>query len=277
MRWAVVCIVGFAASSWAQAAEQSAGDPVTPSPITDRFALSGGFFHAAVSTEGRVDDTSADATTTIPGTPFSAEKDFNLPDRSDQLRVEIMVRMSDRNKLRVDMFDMQRKGTATVTQEYFYGGTTVEPGDVIVSHFDWRQFGFTYTHSFVRNDRFELGAGLGLYAIQAEASAQRASPPAHEDFSGAGPFPTLAVDAAWRVWRQLALSARANYLKLTVDNITGKLADYSADLQYRWNANLAVGVGYELQDVTLNLPEESPSGFMHLKLNGPKAFVRVSF
>ena len=55
------------------------------------------------------------------------------------------------------------------------------------STFDWRQFDITYTYSFIRNDRFEVGSGIGIYFLQVErddaaghrsrCSGARRSPP----------------------------------------------------------------------------------------------------
>lgn len=272
MRGKLFAVGGLLAMAAAQGVESLDG---TPSPINDRFALSFGYYRAALATQARVDNTST--ALVVPGTPFSAERDFGLPDSSNQLRVEILFRMGERNRLRVDMFDLQRRGSATLAQDYTYGGSDFLIGDVIASKLDWRQMGFTWTYSVLRNDRFELGAGLGLYAVQAEAQATRVNPAAREEFDGAGPFPTLALDGTWRITRRFAFNARANYLKLSVDGITGKLGDYQADVQYRAAPNLAFGLGYERQDVAIDIPHQSPAGEMSMRLSGPKLFVRASF
>ena len=269
------------AQAAAAAAEQAAARPVPPepaSPVTDQFALRVGYFPGTAATAGRVDD----ATTATTGTPFSLEDDFHLSPRARQLRVEMMFRMRNRNRLRVDMWELNRNGVASPPGTITYGGNTFTPADTVRSRFDWRQIDFTYTYSLLRGRRHELGLGLGLHLLQAEAEARVAAgagrPVAvQENFSGSGPFPTVALDGSWRFTRRFAFSARGQYLRLHVSSITAALSDYHADVQYRWRPNLAVGLGYQSSQTRLEVKNSTNNGFMRLDLKGPELFLRASF
>jgi len=246
-----------------------------PSPITDRFALRGGWIQGSVDTRGRVDNPLTGAT----GTPFSAEKDFSQSAAMHQLRVEMMFRLRERGRLRVDMWDLSRKGSASPAQPINYGANTFTSTDVVQSESDWRQIDLTWTYSFLRASRYELGAGLGLHLVQAEALARVRNrvQPVREDFSGAGPFATVALDGTWRIARRWALSARAQYFNLTVGSVSGMLGDYHGDIQYRWRPNLALGLGYQSTRVELEVSDSNPNGQMRMNISGPEAFIRVSF
>ncbi len=245
------------------------------SPITDHFAARGGWIQGSVDTRGRVDDPAAN----VAGTPFSAETDFNQSDGMHQLRVEMMFRLRDRGRVRVDMWDLSRKGTATPTRPINYGANTFTTTDVVNSATDWRQIDITWTYSFLRASRYELGAGFGLHLVQAEAQARvsNRAQPVREDFSGAGPFATVALDGTWRFARRWSLSARAQYFNLTVGSVSGMLGDYHGDVQYRWRRNLAFGLGYQSTQVQLEVTDSSPNGRMRMHIAGPEAFVRASF
>jgi hypothetical protein len=245
------------------------------SPITDRFAIRGGWLQGSVDTRARVDDPA----TAAAGTEFSAEKDFNQTDAAHQLRVEMMFRLRDRGRVRVDMWDLSRKGTASPTVPISYGANTFLTPDVVQSQTDWRQIDVTWTYSFLRASRYELGAGFGLHLVQAEAQARvsNRTQPIREDFSGAGPFATVALDGTWRIARYWALSGRAQYFNLTVGSVSGMLGDYHGDIQYRWRPNLAFGVGYQSTQVQIEVTNSNPNGQMHMRIAGPEAFVRASF
>jgi hypothetical protein len=150
------------------------------------------------------------------------------------------------------------------------------------SRFDWRQIDFTYTYSFLRRQRFELGAGLGLHLLQAEAEARVAQgagrPTAvYEDFSGAGPFATLALDGSWRISRRFAFSARGQYMRLHVSSVSAALGDYHADLQFRVRPNFAVGLGYQSTQTRLEVKGSGDNGLVKLAVKGPELFLRASF
>ena len=248
------------------------------SPVTDQFAFRAGYYLGSASTEGRVDKTATNST----GTPFSLEDDFHFSPQAHQLRVEMMFRMRDRNRLRVDMWELNRTSVASPPSNITYGGNTFTPADSVHSRFDWRQIDFTYTYSLLRGERYELGLGLGLHLLQAEAEAQVAAgagrPTAvHEDFSGAGPFATVAIDGSWRITRRFAFSARGQYLRLHVSSLTASLNDYHADVQFRWRPSLAVGLGYQSTQTRLEVQDSANNGYMSLDFKGPELFLRTSF
>jgi hypothetical protein len=135
----------------------------------------------------------------------------------------------------------------------------------------------TYTYSFLRSEHFELGAGVGVHLIEADATVEVPSTPNRAEFSGAGPFATVAVDGTWAISQRWALSARAQYLNLSVGSLSGTLGDYHADAQYRWRRHMAFGLGYERSQAQLEVRNQDPSGVLRLTIRGPEAFVRVSF
>ena len=80
-----------------------------------------------------------------------------------------------------------------------------------------------------------------------------------------------------RITRRFSLSLRAQTLDLTVSDITAMLADYHADVQFRWRPNVAIGVGYQSNRVELSAPLENPAGNMTFDVSGPELFLRASF
>jgi hypothetical protein len=248
-------------------------DGTAPSPITDHFVFRVDQLQGTVATDGVVYDPSLSTT----GTPFSAEKDLHLTPRARQLRAEFLFRLRTRSQLRVDMWELNRQGEATPTFPITYGGNVFQVSDVVDTRLDWRQIDLTYTYSFIRRSSFELAAGLGLHLLQTEAEARVPARRVREDFSASGPFPTLALDATWRISRRFAFEGRAQYFKLTVSSVSGSMADYSGNFQYRWKPNLAVGLGYRSQQIHVAVANNNPNGQLDLNLKGPSLFLRASF
>lgn len=242
------------------------------SPITDHFALRAGYFWDSVTTFGRFDSKAG-----IEGTPFTAENDLGLTGRARQPFVEIMFRVGERNRLRVDFIDLRRAADKIINRTIQYGDQTFLVNDPVHSAFDLRQMDLTYTYSFLRGEHYELGAGIGVHLLQAEATAEIPQTSQYADFNGAGPFATLALDGTWRFARHWSFNARVNYLKVTIGSVSGMMGQYHADLQYRWRRNLAFGVGYQRQQVELDVRNSDPSGVLKLTISGPEVFARLSF
>ncbi len=242
------------------------------SPITDHFALRADYYWGRVSTDARFDSAAG-----VPGTPFSAENDLGLSHQAHQVRMELIFRMRARNRLRVDFMDLQRQAYRPIDRTLQYGDVTFQIDSPVQSALNWRQMDLTYTYSFLLGERYELGAGVGVHLVEAEASANVPGTAQSADFSGSGPFATLALDGTWRFTRRWSLNARGQYLHLALSSDSGMLGIYHADLQFRAQRNLALGVGYERQQLELDVRHHDPSGYLRMSISGPEAFLRFSF
>jgi hypothetical protein len=246
--------------------------PADPSPITDHLALEALFYWGRVSTFGQFN-----SGTGVVGTPLSAERDLGLSNQAYQPRFELMFRLRPRHRVRVNFFDLRRNGSTVLDSTILYGDQAFQVGRPLQSTLNWRQMDITYTYSFLRGDRYELGAGLGVHLLEAEAIAQEPGTSLRSDYNQAGPFATLALDGSYLIARHWSFNARANYMHLTVRNFTGELEDYHADVQYRWRRNFAVGAGYDYSQAQVDIRNRDPSGIVQLRINGPQLFLRVSY
>jgi transcription termination factor Rho len=183
--------------------------------------------------------------------------------------IEFLLDKMKDTKTNTDFFDAMKR--------LQYGDQLFLIDDPVHSEFDWRQVDITYTYSFLRTERFELGAGLGIDLLQAEAIAEIPRTQQYADFNGAGPFATLALDGTWLIAKHWSFNARGQYLKISVGSVSGMMGDYHADFQYRWKRNVAFGLGYEYQDAELDVRNDNPSGVLRLSFSGPQLFGRVSF
>jgi hypothetical protein len=276
-RFLVAAMMGLLAAG-AGAAETARVAPSPPakqppsSPITDHFALRGIYYQPSLATNARFD-----SDTGVAGTPFNGEQDLGLDDVANQGRVELMIRMRDRHRLRVDHFKLERFGDRVLDRNIAFRNTLYRSGDRIESDFNWRLLGFTYTWSALRRERFEVGVGLGLHLVEAETKATVRARGLRETGSGVGILPTLAVDGSWRISRRWSLNARAQYLTVGSSDIDGSFGDYHLDAQYRWRRNLAFGLGYSATKLDATLSSSDLPGKIAIDASGPEAFFRVSF
>jgi hypothetical protein len=261
--------------------DPNSGAPLPPrkheaaSPITDHFYIRGTFYSPQVRSNLRVDPSFAAPGVT--GTPVNAENDLGLPNRLYQGRVEFMFRLRERNKVRVDYFEANRSGSKTLANDVVFGNQTFAAGQLSQTSLDWQQFDITYTYSFIRNSRFEIGTGVAVYAFQVDAIGQVPAQFQRQEVTAASPFLAVPLDLSWRISDRWAATARGAYLKATLNGFRGWYADIHEDLQYRWNPNLALGLGYSTIRTSLTRSGGSFPGAFSMSINGPEAFVRFSF
>ena len=245
----------------------------TASPITDHFYIRGTFYDPQVRTNFRVDRSFQGMT----GTPVNGENVLGLANRLRQGRVEFMFRLRERSKVRVDYFEAERSGSKVLANDVVFGNQTFAAGQRTQTSLDWRQFDITYSYSLVRNDRFEVGTGLGIYFLQVDAIGQVPAQNQRQEVTAATPFPALPLDLTWVISRRWAATVRGAYLKATLSGFRGWYADSNEDIQYRWNPNFTIGLGYASIRTSLNRRSGTFPGAFAMSISGPEAFVRFSF
>jgi hypothetical protein len=250
--------------------------PDIASPITDRFYFEAIYFPAKVRTDLRVDPSG------MPngGTPLSGERDLGWPGTNRMGLVELMFRLRERNRIRVDYLQINRAATVTLDRTIIFGNETFAcsftPCD-FQSSLDWKSESFTYTYAFLQNERFELGVGAGVHFEQGDLiGLSQALLERHETSVSFG-VPTAALDGIWNISRRFAFTARAQYVRASLNGFSGSLADYHGDFQYRWRRNFAIGVGYSYFRQSYENVAHTNTGLLIMAIQGPQAFLRVSF
>jgi hypothetical protein len=260
------------------------------SPVSDRFYVRLTAFQAGAETNMRLDPTQpaiiiiptppcpAFGCIPDPGTELVAEDDLGLDDEIEQARMEFDFRLGERNHVRIDYFKLNRFGQTVATQPISFGDSEFEEGDQVRSKLDWRVLSLTYTYSLFKAERFEAGAGIGVHVIEAKAEVGEPGTLNRETFSDVAPFATVAINASYRISKRWAITARGQTYEYSPhDDLTGRLSDFHADIQYRWRKNFAVGLGYTKLRYELDaIPEDKPVSF-DMSVTGPELFFRASF
>ncbi len=249
------------------------------SPITDRFALRVLYWPASLTTDLRLDPNAGN-----PGTQLVAEDDLGLDDRKQEARMEMIIRLRERNRLRIDYLKLSRLGDQVINQQIVFGDQTFNINDRAQTALEWRNLTLTYTRSLLYTSRFELGAGLGMSILEARARGEVVARNIREHQEAVGAFPTIALDGTWRISKRWSFNARGQRFTAHVDEFRGSLADYHGDLQFRWRENFALGLGYTrirtLVDVGQDTNGGNPddlTGRFDQRMSGPELFLRASF
>jgi hypothetical protein len=244
------------------------------SPVSDLFYLRGSAFQGNVETFMRVDSTNS----TVPdGTVLSGEDNLGLDDVVEQARIEFDVRMGERNHMRVGYFKLDRYGEVRLGDNISFGDFDFQANDLFRTKLDYRQLSLNYTYSLFRGERFEAGLGLGLHIFELHAEGSEPGTLNRDRGEEAGIFPTGAFNAAFRISKRWAVSATYNAFEIEVDEGNGSYLDGRFDIQYRWRKNFAVGLGYSVHSLDINLDDVDEPFAFSLETKGPEIFFRAAF
>ncbi len=244
------------------------------SPTDERVRLSLGVMDVSSTTTLRLD-----SSTGVPGTPVNAEDAFGL-DRSDvEAKIEAMVRVGGRSRLRFDYFSLDRTGNTTLTAPILFRDVQLDVGDPVNTDLSLRTLGITYEYSFLHRERFELAATLGINDTDISARARVSTQTRHVDQTEdqAGPLPSIGLDGTYVISKRFYVDARAQYFKLAVDHLNGTLSFYELAGLYRFRPNVAFALGYNSIKADLDSRQTKNSGFFDFSNKGPEFFVRIAF
>jgi hypothetical protein len=178
----------------------------------------------------------------------------------------------ERSRLWMDFEEVDRSGSQVLNKNVVFGQQTYAQGERVNSALSWRIFTLAYTYSLYRSDWLEVGTGLAVHMVEAQAHASLDRGTFPQDESVASAYPTIPLDVTWRLTRQVAAVARAEYFRLTTGHVSGSAMNLHGDVQYRLVPNFAVGLGYSLERIT-----SSSSDMFSIDTRGPEAFFRASF
>jgi hypothetical protein len=244
--------------------------------LNDRFSLQAALVGSSNSTNIRLD-----STTGTTGTGVAAESDLHLPKRKVLGLGEFAFRMHERHRMRLAAYyvPLDRTATVVLTKPITFGDTTYGAGESVHSELGVRVLALTYTYSFIRTPRLEVGGSFGLDVIGFSARATSVTRLRTESSDRSAPAPLVGVDATGRLSSRFYLDGRFEYLKANVSGVRGNFRRYEADLLYRLHPNVTVGLGYSGLSIDVNATNISGGrhGRVDLKTTGPQLFARVGF
>jgi hypothetical protein len=244
------------------------------SPTEERVRLSLGVVRLSNDTNLQLDSSAG-----VPGTAVNAEDAFGLDKNDYAAKIQAMVRVGERHRLRFDYFSLDRSDPTTVTEPIIFRDVVLLPGDPLNSDLSIRTFGISYGYSFLHNDRYEVAATIGVNDTDISARARVQTQARHVDQSEdqAGPVPTVGLDATYVVSKRFYFDGRAQYLRVRIDQLDGTVGIYELDALYRLRPNISFALGYTMFRASLESAQAKQSGFFNFNSKGPEFFVRIAF
>lgn len=254
----------------AEAPKKTRDDPM----FDNRVTLSGSFAYGDVSARFRYD--AADGT---PGTDIDAEDDLGLKKHKVIGRGEVTLRPRPRQRLRLAHYflSLDRHGGATLTRDIQFGDALFPAGDQVVDALEMSLLALNYSYSFWRGERFELAAGAGMTMLDARARISSPSRLSDQRQSQWGVAPALSLEGAWRFADRWYVEGRAQYLKISLSGVDGKVTALDLGVLYRLHRNVLLGAGYSLFDVKANSTDARDFDRFDLRMAGPQLFLRAGF
>ena len=239
--------------------------------LGDTFRLSLGGFYAESTTQARLGSSTGGA-----GVDVNFEDALGLEQRKWIGEVAMYWRISERWRVDLDYFDLDRSASRALATDVSWGDQTFTAGTTVNSSVQISDLRAAVGYSFFRRADKELGAGLGVHTLKFKASMDAAGIGARTE-SATAPLPIFAIYGTFALTDTWALALRTDWLSLDYDKYSGSIRSSAIDIVYQPFRNVAFGVG--MHSLNLKLDVDNPSSKFQARVNlqGPAAFVSVSF
>ena len=276
-RYLLLGMAAMAAPAFAQVATQ---EP-TSGKLNQRYWIQLGAFRPSIDSHIQVDHPQTGAA----GTSIDFEDTLGLADKETLPTLLLGARLGERWRMEFEHLSLKRNSTETLlTGDVVFDDTTYNASASLASEFDSKVSRLSVGYSLYRTPEAEAGVALGLHvtsfkiALEGQGSVnggpvsvRRASE------EKTLPLPTLGAYGTYAFAPDWAASARADLLYLKVGDYKGSLLNLQANVYYRFNPHLALGLGYRLDDYKLKATKPTWTGKLEYRFSGPQLVLDAGF
>jgi len=239
--------------------------------LNDTFRFSAGGFYAESATVARLGSSTGGA-----GVDVSFEDTLGLEERKWVGEFSGYWRISSRWRVDVDYFRLSRSATRVLASSINWGDNTFNAGTEVNSSLVISDLRTAAGYSFFRTPDKEVGVGLGLHTLGYKASIEGAGAGGRSE-SVTAPLPILSLYGHFALTETWALSLRSDWLSLEYDKYSGSIRATRLDIVYQPFKHVAFGIGAHTLNLKLDVQNEHSTFQARSTLQGPAAFMSVSF
>jgi len=287
--WKQLLLVTLAMpGSIAVAAEAS--DDQTTAVLEQRFQLYLGGFFPNVSSEITIN---GEVLPPAPGVDF--EEVLGIEDSKAVLWGGARWRISRRNSLEFEFFNLDRTGSTTVASEPIQiGDSVIQAGAEVDSTVDISLGRLTYGFAVYRTERAEVSLKAGLHLLDAKAGIQATgavcvdgevppncsvfgSTPREESESISAPLPHIGASFIYGFTPELAMRLSAIGFAVDLDAVDGSILEVDADLMWNPWKNFGFGLGLRYFKTKVESEGSRLDGKFEFNYLGPTLYGAVTF
>jgi hypothetical protein len=250
-------------------------------PGEERFTFALGVVLNSFGTELRVDNQGSQ------GSNVNLKDDLGADQRASSYWVSAEWRFAPRHRIGFSSSVFTLKGTKVLSQNIQIGDELYPAGATVTSELKLQIIPITYSYSFIKNDRDELAATIGLHwsrlKFQSQGSASLDGQDANADITAKinAPLPLIGLryDHHFSQRWSAGLQGGVFALKFGKDttNAEGDMWSAMAYAEYRFSKHFALGLNIEGFNVDVDASSSSWKGAIDYGYWGPQLYVKARF
>jgi hypothetical protein len=240
--------------------------------LSDTFVFELGGYYSTSATAASLGRSSGGT-----GVVVDFENTLGLEDQNWSAVGGFMWRFSERWRLEVDYFSLNRTATRTLGQNVEWGDSVFPAGATVTSSYDFSDIRVGVGYSFFKRRDKELGVGFGLHVAGIETRIATSGGGLAESTDVTAPLPVLNLYGTFALTDTWAVRMRLDWLSLDYDIYSGDVRSVSADVLYQPFRNVGFGLGLRNLVLDVEIDDTEWRGKARTTFTGPNLFMRVSF
>jgi hypothetical protein len=247
--------------------------------VPSHFTIGVGGFLPTVSSAVRLSSPS------LPGSDVDLENKLGLTPHTQNFEALATVKLSKRQLLTLGYFAFNRSATKTITEDIDFGDTTYTAGATVDANSKLAYYGVTYRYYFLKEERWELGGGLGIDALNMSAGLKisgtvgASSGSVKHDGSLTAPAPMVGLYADWEFQPRFYLRAQLQYLYINnIESYGGHISDDQIAVEWFPLHNYGIGAAYHY--INLKMTKTFTDGGeleIDYTIQGPALYLTAAF
>lgn len=266
----------FFLGSRAQAPDSLSHPKIILPWFVERFKLSAGFFLPVNNTDIQVG-----VNGTAHGTDIDFETDLGFVKSIGTFLASFQWRISRRSRLSLNYYKIDRSSGHTLAKDIIFKEDTFHVNTSVSSFFNTSIYQISYGYAVLSQPKYEAGFMIGTHLVGAKTgialNGANAGVSKNDDFGFTAPLPDLGIWGGYAFTDRLAANLEADYLSLTVGDVSGSIFAYNIIFTYKLVKQLDVSLGYTGLNCTVDVVKEKVNGHFKWGYNGPSLAATFSF
>lgn len=181
------------------------------------------------------------------GTFLNLEQGLKLPGNKSVFTFEGEWNINKFSGIGFGMLFLHRSGFSEINGRIQYGNIDLDVGTTTDSWFNLDFYKFYYMYSLVNamNFKSSLSIGLSLKKLSTGIIATLQQEKVTEQYTKWLPVPIIGFFNGHKLYEKLYLRYSGNFFAIKTPKYLGTMLDFSAGIEYNFNQNSAIGLGYK--------------------------------
>lgn len=253
-------------------------------PITgeEKFIFHLGYFLPSFDTTLRVDNERLGR-----GDDVNLEKELGVDVEETVVRGEMLWRISERNRLSLEIFNFNRSGGKSIEKQIQIGDQIYPVGANLSSNFNFTIVPIAWSYSFLKNSDWEISAGAGLQwseirlRIEGDVSSSPITTSREAHASANAPLPLITLETQYHILENWVAGAEVGFFtyKMAAANmiLQGNILDASIKTEWWFTPYVGVGVAMNWFYIGVTVDGAKWNGAFNYEYLGPQLYLSARF